>query len=175
MDQQSVDSLVEHVPRMYRVALRVLGDREEALDVVQEACVRAVKKLPGFDGRSLLSTWMHRITQNCARDRLRKLRRHEQARADLDGDLTGVPAAADSAPDNQAQQRELYEIASHLVDRLPGDCRRAFVLTQLDGYSYTEAAAIQNEPRGTIASRVHRAKRILLKAMNSLTEGRANA
>ena len=175
MDQRTAESLVEHVPRMYRVALRLVGEPEEAQDVVQEACVKAVKKLPSFDGRSLLSTWLHSITLNCARDRLRQLRRAARNRMDLDADLQGVLTVLESSPEDRAEQRELYQIASRLVDRLPGECRSAFVLTQLDGYSYTETAAIQNEPRGTIASRVHRAKRILLEAMNSLTEGRTDA
>jgi RNA polymerase sigma-70 factor (ECF subfamily) len=73
--------------------------------------------------------------------------------------------ALETSPADCAERGELYQIASTLVTALPEDCRTAFVLTQLDGYSYDEAAAIQQEPRGTIASRVHRARRILLEQM----------
>ena len=66
-------------------------------------------------------------------------------------------------------------MARRLVDQLPDDCRLAFALTQLDGYSYDEAAEIEGRPRGTMASRVYRAKRILLKKMHAHIDGRANS
>ena len=60
------------------------------------------------------------------------------------------------------EQAEMCRLAMELVETLPEDCRAAFVLTQLDGFSYDEAALIEDQPRGTIASRVFRAKKLLL-------------
>ena len=74
-----------------------------------------------------------------------------------------------------AERREMYAMAMAMVHRLPDDCRTAFILTQLDGYSYTEAAEIEKQARGTIASRVNRAKRILLDQLNEKIEPRAEA
>jgi RNA polymerase sigma-70 factor (ECF subfamily) len=60
----------------------------------------------------------------------------------------------------------MYRFAMTLVAKLPEDCRSAFMLTQLDGYTYDEAAAIENLARGTVASRVYRARQILMEQMN---------
>ena len=77
----------------------------------------------------------------------------------------------ESIPADRAERGELYRIASTLVARLPDDCRTAFILTQLDGYCYDEAAAIAGEPRGTIASRVFRARKILIGQMSHHRDG----
>lgn len=69
-------------------------------------------------------------------------------------------------PAERAEKGELYRVALGLVAELPDDCRSAFVLTQLDGYTYDEVAAIEELPRGTIASRVYRARKILMEQMN---------
>lgn len=166
MSEPPPRALTDHVPRMYRVALRLLGCADEARDVVQEACVKALRAADGFDGRAAVATWLHRITVNCVYDHLRK--KHVKARDQvaLDGELTGMLISVEASPADRAERGELYRIASTLVAALPDDCRTAFVLTQLDGYSYDEAAAIVGEPRGTIASRVYRARKILVAQMN---------
>jgi RNA polymerase sigma-70 factor (ECF subfamily) len=91
------------------------------------------------------------------------------------GELAGMVAAVRSSPALNAERRELYEIAYDAVESLPDDCRIAFILTQLDGYSYDEAAAIEAQPRGTMASRVYRAKKILLEQMNARINERAQS
>lgn len=173
MTQPDAGDLGLHVPRMYRVALRILGDADRAEDVVQEACVRALRGMSRFDGRAALATWLHRITVNCALMHLRHRRRAGSRQVDLDDELAGLAAVLDAAPSSAAERHELYRIAAAMVEDLPDDCRRAFVLTQLDGYSYDEAAAIEGEPRGTVASRVYRAKKILLDQLAAQTGGRS--
>ena len=155
--------LSDHIPRMYRVALRMIGNPDKANEVVQDACVKALRGLVSFDGRSMPATWLHRITVNCATDHLRKhvRERGRQIQADLTETLMAGPS-----PAAQAERCELYELAARLVTGLSDDCREAFVLTQLDGYSYDEAAVITRQPRGTVASRVCRAKRILLDQLH---------
>ena len=155
--------LSDHIPRMYRVALRMIGNSDKANEVVQDACVKALRGLASFDGRAMLATWLHRITVNCATDHLRKHVREKgrQVEADLAETLMAGPS-----PAAQAERRELYEVAAGLVTALSDDCREAFVLTQLDGYSYDEVAVITRLPRGTVASRVCRAKRILLDQLH---------
>lgn len=164
------DSLAQqiggHVPRMYRVALRIVGSGDNARDVVQDACVKALRALGDFDGRCALPTWLHRITVNCARDHLRKKRVASRDRVDLNYELAGMVEALGCSPADQAEQAEMRRIVSAMVERLPDDCRSALVLTQLDGYSYDEAAAIEEQPRGTIASRVHRARKILMEQLS---------
>jgi len=159
-----------HVPRMYRVAYRLLADADKAHDVVQEACVKALAKVVGFDGRSALATWLHRITVNCAKDAMRSESRKDHADAVLQSQP--IDRAMPYSPAQVTETKELTDLAWALLEKLPDDCRLAFALTQLDGYSYDEAAEIEGEPRGTIASRVFRAKRILLEQMNAHIGGR---
>jgi len=83
----------------------------------------------------------------------------------------GMLAAIDATPDQRAERSETYRLALAMVAELPDDCRAAFVLTQLDGYSYDEAAAIENLSRGTVASRVYRARQILMEKMNHHLNG----
>lgn len=170
MDESIANQVSLHVPRMYRVACRVLGDAERARDVVQQACLLALSKMDTFDGRASLATWLHRITANCAHDALRSEGRKRRAQAVLqsqpDRDAAPCPSVA-------AETKELSDLAWGHLENLPEDCRSAFALTQLDGYSYDEAAEIEGESRGTIASRVWRAKKVLLREMNAHLVGRS--
>jgi len=166
MKESLVPELGRHVARMYRVALRITGSDEAAQDVAQDACVKALRSVHQFDGRAAISTWLHRITVNCAHDHLRQVRRTERIRTDWDSDALADVAMVEAGPLERAEQKETYQLAMKLVGELPDDCRSAFILTQLDGYSYDETAAIENQARGTIASRVHRARQILTEQMN---------
>ena len=174
MSETVTMELSEHVPRMYRVALRVVGDADEAHDIVQNACVKALRRMGSFNGHAALATWLHRITVNCARDYLRAQRRTVRNDLSMNDEIVGMLTATQSQPCDKAERRELYDIASALVESLPDDCRGAFTLTQLDGYSYDEAAVIENQPRGTMASRVFRAKKLLLEQMNAQIGGRSD-
>lgn len=174
MAQALAEQLSDHVPQMYRVALRILGRTEKACDVVQDACLKALRGAGTFDGRAALASWLYRVTTNCALDHLRRQRRATHQQVPL-GELAGMVAAVGASPSLSAERRELYKIARDVVESLPDDCRIAFILTQLDGYSYDEAAAIEGQPRGTMASRVFRAKKILLEQMNARIDERAQS
>jgi RNA polymerase sigma-70 factor, ECF subfamily len=158
--------LTEHVSRMYRVALRIVGNTEIAQDVAQDACVRALQGAEQFNGRAALATWLHRITVNCAHDHLRKSRQMDRGRSDWENDTMGVLTMLEAGPAKRAEQNEMYRLALTLIAKLPEDCRSAFMLTQLDGYTYDEAADIENLSRGTVASRVYRARQLLMEQMN---------
>ena len=155
-----------HMPRMYRVALRIVGSVDAAQEVAQDACVKALRGAEKFDGRAALATWLHRITVNCAHDHLRKSRQIDRGRTDWDSDTMGMLTMLEAGPAKRAEQNEMYRLALSLIAALPDDCRSAFMLTQLDGYTYDEAAAIENLSRGTVASRVYRARQILMEQMN---------
>jgi len=192
MDDSPASQVSLHLPRMYRVAYRLLADPDKARDVVQEACLKGLAKVCSFNGGSTLATWLHRITVNCAKDAIRSEIRKEnthqahaqqvlqatggsQRRSSRPGEHArhGVEAVSSAGtPAELAEKRELAELAWALLEELPDDCRSAFALTQLDGYSYDEAAEIEGQPRGTIASRVFRAKKILLEQMNAHIGGR---
>lgn len=166
MDDTIAQELAKCVARMYRVALRIIGSEEEAHDVAQEACVKALRRADRFDGRAALATWLHRITVNCAHDHLRKTRRLEHTRSNCDPETLGMVAMVEAGPDEHAERNDAYHRLMNLIAALPDDCRSAFMLTQLDGYTYDEAAAIEDRSRGTVASRVYRARQILMEQMN---------
>lgn len=157
--------IAENLPQMYRVALRYLGDADKAEEAVQNACVKALQNRDGFAGNSSPMTWLHRLTVNCSIDLLRRNGRSSNARPMAMDELGGVERFSQSNPALAAERKELGRIAGALVAELPDDCRTSFVLTQLDGYSYDEAAEIENVARGTVASRVFRAKKQLASAM----------
>jgi len=171
MHRTLTQELTDHVPRMYRVALRIVGSADAAQEVAQDACVKAMQGADKFDGRAAVATWLHRITVNCAHDHLRKARHMDRTRADWDQDVMGVLAMLEAGPAERAEQQELYTVALSLVAGLPEDCRSAFLLTQLDGYTYDEAAAIEDVSRGTVASRVYRARQILMEQMSQHLAG----
>lgn len=173
MDDSPANQVSLQVPRMYRVACRLLADSDLAHDVVQEACVKALANMDRFGGQASLATWLHRITVNCARDAIRSQGRKERAHEVLQSQ----PVERDwsHSPAELMETKELSDLAWTLLEKLPEDCRSAFALTQLDGYSYDEAAQIEGSPRGTMASRVFRAKKILLEQMNAHIDGRTRS
>jgi len=164
MELLSRDTLSEHIPRLYRVALRIIGNHHTAEEIVQEVCVKVLEKKEHlqFNGAAQPTTWLHRVTVNCALDRVRRENLELRSRQTIDAGIH-QPLAA---PDQAAEQREMFRLATAQVATLPDEYRMAFVLTQIDGYSYDEAAQIEGKPRGTIASRVARAKALLLEALS---------
>lgn len=164
MSQDFATRMGAHIPRMYRVALRIVFDADRAHDVVQDACVKALRKIDSFNGDASLASWLHRITVNCARDQLRGNHR-EKKKIEAFGLRMVQSPSSPPDPGGAVEQREMIDMVLQHVRLLPDDCRTAFVLTQLDGYSYDEAGEIQDQPRGTVASRVFRAKKLLLERM----------
>jgi RNA polymerase sigma-70 factor (ECF subfamily) len=166
MPQDFATQMGEHIPRMYRVALRIVFDSDRAHDVVQDACVKALRKIDNFNGDASLASWLHRITVNCARDHMRGNHREKKKIEAFGLRVVQSPGSALS-PAGAIEQREMIDMVLQQIQLLPDDCRTAFVLTQLDGYSYDQAGEIEDQPRGTVASRVFRAKQLLLKRMAS--------
>ena len=135
---------------MYRLALRLVRDRPTAEDVTQEAFIHAYRSLGRFRGRSKFSTWLFRITRNCAVDAIR--RRERQRRRDR---------AAAPEPEVAADP-SLRASIDQAIERLPGDLREAFVLIEVMGLSYREAGVVLGVLSGTLKSRMHRARHLLV-------------
>ena len=167
MKETLAQELAGHVSRMYRVALRIVGSTDAAQEIVA-GCLpqgpaggRKVRR-PRRPGH--LAPSHHREL------RLRSPAKEPPARIAAGpigtSDTVGMLAVLEAGPAEHAEQNETYRLALTLVAKLPEDCRSAFMLTQLDGYTYDEAAAIENLSRGTVASRVYRARQILMEQMN---------
>jgi RNA polymerase sigma-70 factor, ECF subfamily len=158
-----------HQRRLHRLALHMLRDRAEAEDVTQEAFVRAYGALARFDGRSEPYTWLYRIAVNLSLNaiRARKSARRSSGAASDDPRLDGITreTKSQSTDPTDAAKRQLYGALAQAIDDLSETLRTTLVLVCIDGRSHEEAAEILGAPEGTIAWRVHEARRKLREAL----------
>ncbi|MEU6603920.1 RNA polymerase sigma factor SigM [Streptomyces shenzhenensis] len=150
-----------HRDRLWAVALRTLGDREEAADAVQDALVSAYRAAHTFRGHSAVTTWLHRITVNACLDRARKVASRRTAPVDDTERLEQLlePHESASAP---AERNDLHRQLLEALATLPHDQRAALVLVDMQGYPVAEAARILDAPTGTVKSRCARGRARLL-------------
>jgi RNA polymerase sigma-70 factor (ECF subfamily) len=165
-DVEAFGQLVRrHQQRIHRLAMHVLRDRAEAEDVAQETFIRAYQALARFDGRSEPYTWFYRITINLS---LNTIRSRKSARASspdddprLDALMSEKRSTTNADPPGDAARRQLYAVLCEGIDGLSETLRTTLILVCIDGRSHEEAAAILGAPEGTIAWRVHEARRKL--------------
>ena len=148
-----------HRDRAYRTALRLLGDRHDAEDVVQDAFVAAWQSLPRFRGDSAFSTWLYRIVTNAALNRAMRAREVPTATVEPPGD-----PRYDSA-DRVAQANADADRVAAAVLRLPFEQRAPLVLRTVEGCSYEEVADILGITVPAVKGRLHRARRDLAAAL----------
>lgn len=138
---------------VYRFVLRLVRDRGLAEDVTQEAFLRAYRSLRRFRGGSKFSTWVYRIARNCAVDAIRRAARERRLQE------RAVPVA------DVAEDPSLRASLSAAVDGLPEDLREPFVLIEVFGFTYGEASLVLGVAEGTLKSRMHRTRRLLMTAL----------
>jgi RNA polymerase sigma-70 factor, ECF subfamily len=166
-DESACAELVsQHQRLVYQLALRLLGDHEEALDLSQDVFLQVFRTLPRFRAQSTLRTWLYRIVVNQAKNRQRWWRRrHRSAQVSLDdhirthGELSSNGTG--SAPDRVLGQKELAARLESALLALPFDQRTAIVLREVEGLSYEEIAFSQGVAVGTVKSRLARARELL--------------
>lgn len=166
-DEQACAELVESHQRMvYQLALHLLGDPQEALDLSQDVFLRVFRSLSQFRGQSALRTWIFRIVVTQARNRQRWWRRrywHAQVSFDdhvaTHGELPATMSG--TAPDRVFSQKELARRLWDALEHLPFDQRTALVLREVDGLSYEEIAFSLGVAVGTVKSRLARAREVL--------------
>jgi RNA polymerase sigma-70 factor (ECF subfamily) len=167
-DTQAFGQLVRrHQQRIHRLAIHLLRDRAEAEDVMQETFIRAYRALARFDGRSEPYTWFYRIAVNLSLNALRSRKSHRTTTEADDPRLEAVVAEkhAQADPQGEAAGGQLYAALAQGIDELSETLRTTLVLVCIDGRSHEEAAAILGAPEGTIAWRVHEARRKLKEYM----------
>ncbi|MFF5341984.1 RNA polymerase sigma factor SigM [Streptomyces althioticus] len=159
-----------HRDRLWAVALRTLGDREEAADAVQDALVSAYRAAHTFRGQSAVTTWLHRITVNACLDRVRKAASRKTSPVDDTERLEQLlePHESASAP---AERNDLHRQLIEAMGTLPPDQRAALVLVDMQGYPVAEAARILDVPTGTVKSRCARGRAKLLPLLTHLRPG----
>ena len=173
-EQSACAELVASHERMvFQLALHLLGDRDEALDLSQEVFLRVFRTISSFRGQSAVRTWIYRIAINQARNRQRwwrRRRRADQIQLEhhvLDHGELRQPGDGDS-PDRALARKEMASRLWAALDALPFDQRTVIVLREIDGLSYEEIADSLSVAVGTVKSRLTRARQTLRRALREV-------
>ena len=157
-DMQAFQKLLERYEnKIYAVALRFCRNSEDAWDVAQEAAIKIYRALAKYHGRSAFSTWTYAITKNTALDFLRK-------RSKMHGREYSMEASefhmvfSEAHGEDFVEQRERLKNLLTLIEALPEPQRKVIILRDIDGYSYEEIAQILAVSKGTVKSRLSRAR-----------------
>ncbi len=149
-----------HFDVAYRVAYRLLGNEQDALDAVQDGFLKGVVHLAEFDGRSIFRTWLLRIVTNAALDGGRRKRRRPTVPLG-DGETDGFEPSVTDDPSLGMLRGDLRRKIDQALAKLGPETRQTFVLFAEAELSYKEIAECQGLPIGTVMSRLHYARQKL--------------
>lgn len=144
-----------HEDRVFSVCLRIMGNRDQALDATQETFLTTFRKAGQFKGNSALGTWIYRIAVNTCYDQLRKQRRRKTD--PMPDHLDPRDHSAEDAVDAAGLRPEIRRALA----AIPEDFRTAVILSDIEGMGLPEVAEILDIPVGTVKSRVFRGRRLL--------------
>ena len=166
-DTEAFEALViEHQSKVYSLALRMVGNEEDARDMAQEAFIRAFNSLTGFRGDSKFSVWLYRLTSNICIDFIRsraKKRTVSMTWTDEDGDDAGELEVPDErfSPEAQLERTLTRESVRRGLDSLSPQYREILLLREINGLSYDEIGEALGIEPGTVKSRIFRARKKL--------------
>lgn len=172
-DKHAFDVLVmKYQSRVIKVITRYLRDPVEAMDLAQEAFIKAYRALPNFRGDSAFYTWLYRIAINTAKNHVVAQGRRpptddvEASEAEF---YEGPSALKDtSTPERMVLRDEIERVVFEAIEALPEDLRTAITLRELEDMSYEEIADVMNCPIGTVRSRIFRAREAIDKKLKPL-------
>ncbi len=171
-DKAAFDVLVlKYQHKIVKLVMRYGRDQAEALDVTQEAFIKAYRALPKFRGDSAFYTWLYRISINTAKNHIVAMKRRPME-YDLDlqesgGYETPTHLRDYDSPERIVQRDELRDAVQSSINALPEELRDAIVLREFEGMSYEEIATAMNCPVGTVRSRIFRARDAIDKAIRA--------
>ena len=160
-----------HRDRLWAVALRTMGNPDDAADGLQDGMVAAFRRAGSFRGEAAVTTWLHRVVVNACLDRLRaaKIRRFDALPDDVDDRGTVVATAAlDDRPDEAAEAAERRRRVLDALATLPPEQRAALVLVDMEGYPVAEVAEMLGCAEGTVKSRCSRGRTRLAGLLGDL-------
>jgi RNA polymerase sigma-70 factor, ECF subfamily len=161
-DPDAFNELVaRHRDRLWAVALRTLGQPEDAADALQDALLSAYRGAAGFRGGSAVTTWLHRIVVNACLDLARR-------RAVRPTEALLIDPASEPAGRDVTTERETSLLVLAALRTLPPEQAAAVVLVDIEGFGVNEAAEILDVPAGTVKSRCARARARLAAALSDL-------
>jgi RNA polymerase sigma-70 factor, ECF subfamily len=174
-DPEAIETLVERYgDRVYRLALRITGLKEDAEEAAQDALWTAARKIHTFKGESAFGSWLYRISANAAYQKLRA-RKSKSAEIALEDVLPALEENGrhfepmdDWSPrvDDHASQGELREVLEEAIDGLPADYRTALVLHDVEGLSNPDIAEALGISLPAVKSRVHRSRLFVRKRLS---------
>ena len=172
-DKKAFDLLViKYQSRIVKVITRYMRDPVEALDLAQEAFIKAYRALPNFRGDSAFYTWLYRIAINTAKNHIVAQGRRpptddiEASEAEY---YEGPSALKDNAsPESELLRDEIQQVIFSAIEALPADLRTAITLRELEDMSYEEIAETMECPIGTVRSRIFRAREAIDKKLEPL-------
>jgi RNA polymerase sigma-70 factor (ECF subfamily) len=170
-DTDAFEALVsENQKKVYNLALKMTGNENDALDISQEAFIKAYTGLRNFRGESRFSVWLYRLTYNLSIDFIRKNQRNQVS------SLTYIDDSGDYAdyeipdisyePESEIEKRELREAISKGIAELPDKHREILVMREITGMSYEDIAVTLGLSEGTVKSRLSRARQGLVVILN---------
>ena len=164
------DLVVLYQDQLFALVVRMVPDRDQASDAVQEAFFSAFRNMHTFRGGSV-KAWLNRICVNAAMDTQRaKKRRPVQPYPELEDDSWQPPAGADADPERTAVLAERTRALNTALSTITDDQRAAIVLYDVEGYDYAEIAAMTGVSLGTVKSRIHRGRLALRDRLESRME-----
>jgi RNA polymerase sigma-70 factor, ECF subfamily len=174
-DPSAFELLVKtHQDRVFDFCFRMLGDKEEACDLVQDIFVSIHQHVEKFRADAKLSTWIFRVSKNHCLNRLKYLRRRGRGRSDELGDVReaelAAAAGAPGRPDEALDAQDERALVHRAISQLEEDQRMLVVLRDIEGLSYEEIVEITDLAVGTVKSRLHRAREKLANIIAGLEE-----
>ena len=174
-DKAAFDVLVKKYQfKIIKLISRYVHDSTEAMDVAQEAFIKAYRALPGFRGESAFYTWLYRIAINTAKNHLVAQGRRPPV-ADVDAQEAEQYDGASylkeySTPERLILRDEIEDTVFAAIEDLPEDLRTAITLREIEGMSYEEIAQAMGCPIGTVRSRIFRAREAIDRRLRPLVD-----
>ncbi len=174
-DKAAFDALViKYQQRVVNLVSRFVRSHADALDVTQEAFLKAYRALPNFRGDSAFYTWLYRIAVNTAKNYLamqsRRSGEYEQDLAEIEQIDTNDALRDKATPERLLLRDEIQATVISAIEDLPDDLRMAIMLREVDGMSYEEIAGVMECPIGTVRSRIFRAREAVDKQLKPLLD-----
>ena len=174
-DKKAFDLLViKYQHKIVKLVSRFVREPSDALDVTQDAFIKAYRALPGFRGDSAFYTWLYRIATNTAKNYLASQKRRI---GDVDIDSETMESREQSlglddvaTPENLLAKDEVERTVFDAIENLPEDLRTALTLREFDGLSYEEIAEVMECPVGTVRSRIFRARETVSEKLRALSD-----
>jgi RNA polymerase sigma-70 factor (ECF subfamily) len=175
-DKQAFDLLInKYQHRIISLVARYVSDQTEALDVAQEAFIKAYRAIDRFRGDSAFYTWLYRIAINTAKNWLVARKRRPPATdidaADAEQYDMDSRLKEQGTPENELMREEIKRTVFDTIAELPDDLRTAIMLREMEGMSYEDIAVTMECPIGTVRSRIFRAREAIDEKLKPLLEG----